>query len=138
MHFRPKTLEELARQALSLEAWGSGLAEFLDEVDAWRRAAATERIVSAIQEEPSLLRSRFVAGDAADAFGAALAEFLAQTCGFRPPAWTRRRERFLAHPWFPLPHMGGHPRLRALLEAQTPEAFRRHNIFIDENSLVRV
>lgn len=138
MPFRPKTLSDVAAEASNLEAWGSGLAEFLDEVNVWRKAGDREQLAAAVHDEPPILRSRFDCGSAADAFGAALAEYLAQSAAFVAPAWTRQPERFLPQAWFPLPHIATHPRLQALLEAQTPEAFRRHNIFIDENSLVRV
>lgn len=138
MPFRPKTLAEVAARAASLPDWGAGLAEFLDETNAWRKSGDHARLAAAVYDEPALLRSRFDSGSAADAFGAALAEYLAELTAIVAPAWTRNPERFLEHPWYPLPHIAAHPRLQALLEAQTPEPFRRHNIFIDENSLVRV
>ncbi len=76
-------------------------------------------------------------GEQADAFGAAMAEYLAEIGSFPAPIWTRKPERFLSYSWYPLPHIAEHPQLRAFVEARTPRAFREHNVFIDENSLVR-
>lgn len=138
MPFRPKSLREVAEQASSLEAWGFALAEFLDEVNARRKAGEFELLAHSVADEPPLLADRFESGDEADAFGAALAEYLAASCSFAAPAWTRAPARFLSHPWWPLPRIAEHPELRAWIEANTPLAFRDHNIYIDENSLVRV
>lgn len=137
MPFRPKNLKEVARQASTLEAWGSALAEFLDEVSAIQKAGNRWHLQSLVVEEPSVLRQRFQSGDQADAFAAALAEYLAEIGSFPVPIWTRKPDRFLSYSWYPLPHIAEHPQLRALIEARTPRAFRDHNIFIDENSLVR-
>ncbi|MSU49902.1 MAG: hypothetical protein EXS37_12595 [Opitutus sp.] len=137
MHFRPKSLKEVAEQALNLEAWGLALAEFMDEVNATRKQGRGQALFDLIREEPPIVRFRFEGGDAADAFGAALAEYLAQSVSIPPPPWTRKAERFLADAWFPLPHISEHPRLRELIERLTPQPFREHNVFIDENSLAR-
>jgi hypothetical protein len=138
MPFRPKSLREIAEQASTLEAWGFALAEFLDEVNARRKAGELDHLARSVADEPPLLAGRFEFGDAADAFGAALAEYLAASCSFAAPAWTRAPARFLCQPWWPLPRMAEHPELQAWIEAHTPFAFREHNIYIDENSLVRV
>ena len=138
MPFRPKSLKEVSQHASSLEAWGFALAEFLDEVNARRKVGDRQELGSLVSDEPSVLRQLFQAGDTADAFAAALAEYLAESVPFPAPTWTRKPDRFLSHAWYPLPNMADHPQLRALIEAQTPRSFREHNIFIDENSLVRV
>jgi len=106
-------------------------------VNAVRRAGQKHTLGDLVREEPPLLKTRFVDGETADAFGAALAEYLAQSASTPAPAWAKKPERFLSHAWFPLPHIAENPRLRALIEDETPAAFREHNIFIDENSLVR-
>jgi hypothetical protein len=137
MHFRPKSLKEVAEQAFNLEAWGFALAEFMDEVNATRKLGQGRALFDLIRDEPPLVRSRFEGGEAADAFGAAFAEYVAQSVSSPPPPWTRKTERFLAKAWFPLPHISEHPRLRELIERLTPQPFREHNVFIDENSLVR-
>jgi hypothetical protein len=137
MPSRPKSLKEVAQQASTLEAWGYGLAEFLDEVKAVRRTKPRAAILELVREEPPILSSRFDQGETADAFAAALAEYLAQSEAADSPAWTRGRARFLDEAWFPLRQIAGQPHLRGLIERETPRAFRDHNVFIDENSLVR-
>lgn len=138
MHFRPKSLKELAQKAPTLEAWGLGLAEFLDEVNVVRKSGHKQLLLHLIHDEPPTLKGRFDNGETADAFGAALAEYIAQSVAASAPSWTSKRDRFLAEAWFPLPHIASHPRLRSLIERETPPSFRDHNVFIDENSLVRV
>ena len=137
MHFRPRSLKEVADQALDLEGWGFALAEFMDEVNATRKHGNGQALFELVREEPAVVSFRFEGGEAADAFGAAFAEYLAQSASFPPPRWTRKAERFLAKAWFPLPHISEHPHLRELIERLTPQPFREHNVFIDEHSLAR-
>jgi hypothetical protein len=137
MSIRPKSLKEVAQKASTLEAWGLALAEFLDEVNAVRRTGQTVALLDLVRDEPPVLKIRFKQGDTADAFGAALAEYIAQSVFVPAPTWTRKQERFLSHAWFPLRQFAEQPRLRALIERETPKVFREHNVFIDENSLVR-
>jgi hypothetical protein len=137
MPTRPKSLKEVAQKASSLEAWSLALSDFLDEVTAVRRAGQIQALLDLVRDEPPFLKTRFADGETADAFSAALAEYIAQSASNSAPAWTRKPERFLGHPWFPLPQIADHPRLRAIIENETPAAFREHNVFIDENSLVR-
>lgn len=137
MPIRPKSLRAVAQKASTLEAWGFGLAEFLDEVTAVRRTGPSSSLFDLIKEEPPVLSVRFAQGETADAFGAALAEYLAQAAEVPSPAWTRQRERFLSHAWFPLRQIADQPHLRSVIERETPPAFREHNVFIDENSLIR-
>lgn len=138
MPIRPKSLKEVAEKASTLEAWGYALAEFLDEVNAARRAGSSASLFDLVREEPPVLRVRFPEGETADAFGAALAEYLSEEAGVPAPSWTREHQRILSHAWFPLPQFADQPHLRSLIERETPPAFRAHNVFIDENSLVRV
>lgn len=137
MPFRPKTLKEVAQQASTIEAWGSALAEFLDEVNRARKQNDRQSLWTAISDEPPILRSQFQSGDAADAFSAALAEYLAETLSLSRPTWTQNADRYLDHAWYPLANISEHPRLRVLIEAKTPQPFRDRNVFIDENSLAR-
>jgi hypothetical protein len=137
MPIRLKSLKEVAEKASTLEAWGFGLAELLDEVNAVRRAGRALSLFDLVREEPPVLRVRFAGGETADAFGAALAEYLSEEAAVPAPGWTRQRERFLSQAWFPLRQNADLPHLRSLIERETPPAFRAHNVFIDENSLVR-
>lgn len=137
MPIRPKSLKEVAQRASTLEAWGLHLAEFLDEVNAVRRRGQDRAVLELVREEPPVLRARFKDGEAADAFSAALADYLSQAVSASAPEWTQKHERFLRHAWFPLSRISDQPRLRSLIERETPRAFRERNVFIDENSLVR-
>jgi hypothetical protein len=137
MPIRPKSLKEIAQKASTLEAWGYGLAEFLDEVNAVRRTKPAAAILELVRDEPPIRSGRFEEGETGDAFAAALAEYLAQSAAGDSPAWTQGRARFLDEAWFPLRQIAGQPHLRGLIERETPRAFREHNVFIDENSLVR-
>jgi hypothetical protein len=134
---RPSSLKEIAETAPTLEAWGFALAEFLDGAHAVRRSGQAADVIALVRDEPPLLRLRFAEGETADAFGAALAEYLAESAARPAPAWTARPERFLREAWFPLRQIAGQPRLRALIERETPRSFREHNVFIDEPSLAR-
>ena len=60
------------------------------------------------------------------AFCAAVVEELCSKTGFPCPAWTKRRDYVLEHPWF----YSSEPSQRDWLLATTPEAFKRRNIFI--------
>jgi hypothetical protein len=137
MHFRPKSLREVAQKASTLEAWGLSLAEFLDEANAVRVKAGSSALSDLVKDEPPLLKLRFEQGETADAFSAALAEHFAGEIGVRAPTWTSKSERYLEKAWFPISQFAERPYLRSLLERDTPKSFRNHNVFIDDNSLVR-
>jgi len=87
---------------------------------------------------PKSLREVAERASSLEAWGGALAEYLAASCAFPAPVWTRGAGRFLPDPWWPLPRIAEHPHLREWIAARTPAVFREHNIYIDENSLVRV
>jgi hypothetical protein len=68
-----------------------------------------------------------------DAALAALAQYLAQRDGWRPPVWTTNSARRLAQPWYPaVPAMW-----RAEAELDSPPAFGDRGIFITSRSLAR-
>ncbi|MGH7943527.1 MAG: hypothetical protein ACREH8_09610 [Opitutaceae bacterium] len=129
---RPESLREIAEHADSIEAWSLALGDLLDEIGF--RLGRGVPIGPCLQEPPPVLREKFVQGELADAFGAALAEHLAGERALQPaPAWTTERERFLATPWF----ADDSPKLRDYLRTATPAAFRAHGVFIDAISLSR-
>jgi hypothetical protein len=137
MPTRPASLKEIAEAAPTLEAWGFALAELLDDARAARRAGRAAGVIALVRDEPPLLRFKFSEGETADAFGAALAEYLAEDVALPAPAWTAGAERYLREAWFPLRQIAVQPQLRALIERETPRSFREHNVFIDERSLTR-
>ena len=129
---RPESLREIAERADSIEAWGLALGDLLDEIG-FRRGSSVA-IASCLKAEPPLLCGKFARGEVADAFAAALAEYLAaEHLRGNVPAWTRGRERFLASPWF----ADDSPKLRDYLLTSAPPAFRDHGVFIDAISLSR-
>lgn len=85
---RPKSLCEIAERADSIEAWGLALGDLLDEIGFRRERSVV--IASCLQAEPPLLRGKFAQGEVADAFAAALAEYLAaEHLRENAPTWTR-------------------------------------------------
>ncbi len=129
---RPKSLCEIAERADSIEVWGLALGDLLDEISFCRGRSVV--IASCLQAEPPLLRGKFAQGEVADAFAAALAEYLAaEHLRENAPTWTRGRERFLAPPWF----ADDSPKLRDYLLTSAPLPFRDHGVFIDAISLSR-
>jgi hypothetical protein len=109
------------------------LSEFLDEIGSRRAAEISVR--PCVQAVPKLLRAEFPGGEIADAFNAAVAEYVAsEYLGETAPTWTRQPERFLDIPWYP----DDSPRIRAYLDRAAPPAFRNHGVFIDIDSLARV
>jgi hypothetical protein len=57
---------------------------------------------------------------------AAVVEELCSRTGFPSPAWIKRHDYVLEHPWF----YSSQPSQRDWLLTTTPEAFRRRNVFI--------
>ena len=68
-----------------------------------------------------------------NAYLAALVESLCREARIDPPAWTESPRRFLTRPWF----AGGFESLKAILLAESPVPFRRRNLFVSGNALVR-
>jgi hypothetical protein len=133
MSRRPKSLTEVADRAHSLESWGLALGDFLDEIN-FRRENHLP-VQPCVEMPPRLLRREFPGGEIADAFGAALAEYIsAQFLHSTAPGWAKEPERYLRIPWYP----DDSPRIREYLARAAPPSFREHGIFIDLDSLSRV
>jgi hypothetical protein len=69
-----------------------------------------------------------------NAYWAAVVETLCREAGLVPPAWTELPRCYLKHPWF----AGGLEDLKAILLTVSPVPFRRRNLFVSANALVRV
>ena len=106
------------------------LGDFLD--DFRLRARTSEEKAELVDEEPIWTRD----GQCADsnAYLAAVVESLCREVGMRPPAWTEKRRYFLRRPWF----AGGLENLKAVLLVESPVPFRRRNLFVSANAMVRV
>jgi hypothetical protein len=68
-----------------------------------------------------------------DAYLAAMVETLCREVSIIPPAWTESPSTYLTRPWF----ASGLQSLKAILLAEAPLAFRRRNLFVSANALVR-
>ena len=121
---RPRSIAEIAERANATQrTFDAAVREFLD---AWQSMPVHER-KAALNDEPTRI------GRVQDAYLAALAEHLALEERTLAPAWTERKERFLAEPFF----AGGLETLKALLLVESPLAFRRRLIFISADALFR-
>lgn len=127
---RPRSLFEVVRDAETTEDIGCNLADFLDHVN-WlaKQPGAAVRVAASLRTEPPRT------GDSVqDAYLAAVAAHLAHRLRLRAPAWTEKKYRRLAHPWFALPDAWA----RAMLLRDSPPAFRERNLFTTEDALHRV
>jgi hypothetical protein len=68
-----------------------------------------------------------------DAYVAAVAEYLAQSFGLPVPEWTDTHGNGLREPFF----AGGLESLKAVLQAESPAAFRRRLLFVSKDALSR-
>lgn len=121
---RAKTLSDVA-------AWSSSYGVFRRNLRDWMAHVATvtarSGALATVVAPPRPLRGKFPEGSIADAWLAALAEHVCLHCGAAIPEWALKTNRFLAEPSFDDGVI--EPRLRALAMDQSPEAFRRRNIF---------
>jgi len=127
--YRPFTLAATARR---IREFGCGdLRDFWvcvgDFLDDWYAADPDTRQEMLREEPPETGDRRF------DAYLAALAEHLAVRSGLPVPAWAGRPERFLDRFWFPTEFKS----LHAMALVQSPAAFRRRGIFVDETAFMR-
>ena len=120
---RPDTLAEVARRVSAGAAFGPALSEFLDEF-----YLHPERRQAMIDAAPARL-----ADPRQHATLGAVAEHLARRWGLAVPKWTDDPSRFLHEPYFTTPV----ERLKAMLLAQSPLAFRRRLIFTEAEPLRR-
>lgn len=121
---RPATLAALARR-LKAEpgSYAVAMAGFLDGF-----YSAPERRQAMIDEPPE-----FLGDPRLDATLGAVGEHLARRWNLAIPAWTEDPARFLKRPYFPTRL----ERLKPLLVAESPIAFRRRLIFTEAEPLRR-
>ncbi len=106
------------------------LGDFID--DFRHRAKSREEKLALVEEKPEPIQTKEF--NDADAYLAAVAEYLCREAGLPPPAWTERPEYFLHEPWF----AGGLESLKAILLVESPVPFRRRNLFVSANAMTRV
>lgn len=100
----------------------------LDFVDDFRGSSIAGRRVL-VADPPALTGDSRV-----DAACAGLAEFLCTESGIPIPTWTSQPERF-AEPWW---FVTGRPGFEAMALRDSPIAFARHGVFLNEGALDRV
>lgn len=121
---RAKTLSDVAAWSTSRAVFGRNLRDWVDHV---RTVTVRSNALASVVANPRLLRGKFPEGAIADAWLAAYAEYVCLRCGAAIPDWALKPNRFLAEPSFDEGLVD--PRLRALALDQSPEAFRRRNVF---------
>lgn len=116
------------RRGEPLTLWRLG-----DLVDDFRiRAATSEEKLALVSEAPMWVDAP--SQDDCNAYWAATVETLCREAGLKPPEWTESPRCFLHRPWF----AGAMENLKAILLAESPVAFRRRNLFVSSDALVRV
>ena len=132
--------DRLTIRAVS-QAWGDAfrkgeaspnrlLGDFLD--DFRLRSHTNEEKMALVKEEPQWMGPDEQPD--CNAYWAAVVELLCREAGLTPPAWTELPRCYLHRPWF----AGGLEDLKAILLAESPVPFRRRNLFVSANALVRI
>ena len=118
---RPYTLALVADYVLndSIEYFPHYMKEFID-ARSHPLNRPVERQLAMVEQEPALLPEPVY-----NAFLAGIAEAIAQSVGFEPPAWVEKPERFLPRPVI----LGVSKATKAYMVAETQGPFRRRNLF---------
>lgn len=127
---KPVTISR-ATSLSDVAAWSSSHAVFKRNLRDWcdhaRGITARSTALASVVAQPRLLRAKFPEGAVADAWLAAYAEYVCLQLAASIPEWALKPNRFLSEPSFD--DGVSDPRARALVLDQSPEAFRRRNIF---------
>ncbi len=107
------------------ESFGISIANFVDE---FRRATDDQKIK--MVKTPGMVFKKNIH----NAYFAASVEYLCLGNHIPIPEWVHQKKYFLKNPFF----AGGLESLKAFLLVESPLSFRRRNIFVSENVLVRV
>jgi len=119
---------EAIRRGEPLTLWRLG-----DLVDDFRlRATTAEEKLALVSETPVWIDTP--SQEDCNAYWAATVETLCRETGLKPPEWTESPRCYLHRPWF----AGTLESLKAILLAESPVAFRRRNLFVSSDALVRV
>ncbi len=125
---RPTTLAEACRRAQAGEPFDKAVGEFLQSYYLARDIQA--RVPMLADEPPRFTDPRY------DALVGGIAEYLFKRWApWRPPAWIKSRDRYLAMPWWPVGE--GDPALMEYLTFTSPPEFASRNIMTDEAPLRR-
>lgn len=120
---RPRSLHEVVRRAKCGEQeFDAALREFLDSF--YSRADSR---AAALADRPDPIDPLH------DAYVAAVGEHLGRSFGLPVPDWTDTHGNDLHEPFF----AGGLESLKAILQAESPAAFRRRLLFVGKDALSR-
>lgn len=108
--------------------WRLLIAQSIDFYQSNLKWGTLEDAISVYADEPAL------SGHAGlDAAAAAIALYIADRDGWPAPAWARNPARKAPQPWY----VADHPIPRKFADKETPEQFRKLNVFITEGALRR-
>lgn len=122
-----ESLAAIAEQSITAEHFFLGFRDFLD---GFYESPETSKL----RDEPRYLANILHDGGYADAYLAAMAEYLAGKYEFPIPAWCQNSQRSLKKPRFAFNSAEG----QIFLLVESPTAFRVRNIFISSDGLTRV
>lgn len=106
--------------------WRILVAQSLDFYQANMQWGTREDAISVYADEPAL-----TGHSGLDAAAAAIALYIADRDGWTPPAWALNPARKAVKPWYVVDH----PIVRKIAEQETPEQFRKLNVFITQGGL---
>lgn len=125
----PRTLREVAEFSESIEDFGRFLREWEHTISR-KGVHSRPALYRSLSDEPPTLRDRFEQGDVADAFLAALAEWLVRKHGLRDVEWAHDPHRIADRAWW----ANG---VRPSLLVRTPASFRVRHLFTIPNDPFR-
>lgn len=125
----PRTLREVAEFSDSIEDFGRYLREWEHSISR-KGVHSRPALRRSLEEEPPQMRGRFDQGDVADAYLAALAEWLVRKHDLEDLEWTVDPPRIADRAWW------AHG-ARAELLASTPASFRTRHLFTMPNDPFR-
>jgi|TARA_B110000438_G_scaffold299641_1_gene350253 hypothetical protein len=117
----PRTLAEVAAFSQSLEDFGRYLREWEHSISR-KGVHSRPGLRKALADEPIVLENKYTGGDIADAYLAALAEWLVRKHALKEIDWPKDPNRYTEQAWW----ANG---FQASLLASTPASFRTRNLF---------
>lgn len=109
--------------------WRLLVAQSLDFYQANLKWGTPEDAISVYTDEPT------ITGHAGlDAAAAAIALYVADRDGWKPPAWALNPKRKSPQPWY----VADRPIARKIADEETPDQFRKLNVFVTLGGLQRI
>ncbi len=120
-----RTLNSIRKTSVLIEKGGNSrilIPEFIDDFN----SASVDDKTLMIQEAPIKMKRKHI-----EVYLAAVADFLCHRDNIKIPEWTKKL--YLKKPYF----YGGE-KLKPILLIESPVAFRRRNLFVSANAVMRV